>query len=188
MAADNNGMYGDTSSLGFVISRRAAEEFWSRVHLPVDLDDPAGPCWLYSDQARGERGPYGHVRVSIEGHRVFAHRLAFVLTGGVLAAECVLHICDVGNCLSTWHLISSDRAENNRQRDERGRRTPHLPRGSAAAAARLTDRDVAALQRARQLQVPAKTLAQMFTVSPATIYNVWSGRYYSSTGPSASPP
>ncbi len=163
-------MQHDTSVLGFTTSPQAARLFWSRVDMPVDRDDPE-PCWLYSPTAPGERGAYGHVRIWVDGrHRVFAHRLAFVLCGGVLTDELVIHSCDVPPCVSPHHLRSGDHLQNARDRDARGRRTPFLLRGGASPNAKLTDREAAAVARARRLGVPAKTLAAAFNVSLATIY------------------
>lgn len=148
--------------------------FWSR----VDRDsDPYG-CHRYRPEAPGRRGKYRHVRIRMSGVDVFAHRLAYVLSGGIIDNAVIIHSCDVGECCAYNHLSCSTIAENNRQRDERNRRTPLLPRGAASWSAKLTDRDVQAILRARSQQVPAKVLATMFDVSPASIYNVWTGRHY----------
>lgn len=158
--------------LGFEPTRQQAELFWSRV------DTTGDGCWPYRADSPGRRGRYGHVRIYLGGRDVYAHRAAFVLQGGVIDSEVVLHACDRGWCMRGDHLASSTIAENNRQRDERARRTPFLPRGAASWAARFSDREADAIRTARELGVPAKALARMFNCSPATIYNVWNNLYY----------
>lgn len=166
-------MRNDTfDALGFTLSATQIDQFWSRVRLPADLSDPA-PCWLYDNDAPGDRGRYGHVRIRVAGgHRVFAHRLAFILTGGAFTDDndIAIHSCDIGWCLSRHHLRAADRLANAQDRDLRGRRTPFLPRGEASPSAKLTDREVQAMIRARELDVPAKVLAAVFDVSLATVY------------------
>ncbi len=158
----------DTSALGFTLTSAAIDEFWSRVDLPDDLDDPA-PCWLYRDDAPGDRGRYGHVRVWVTPeHRAFVHRLSFVLSGQQLTDDCVIHSCDTPPCVHPAHLRCADRLENARDRDLRGRRRP--ARGQDSPSAKLTDREVQAMTKARALGVPARTLAAAFGVSLATVY------------------
>ncbi len=158
----------DTSALGFTLTAAAIDKFWSRVDIPHDRDDRE-PCWLYRDDAPGERGRYGHVRIWVTPeHRVFVHRLSFVLSGHELTDDCVIHSCDIPPCVSPFHLRCADRLENARDRDLRGRRRP--ARGQDSPSAKLTDREVQAMTRARALGVPAKTLATAFSVSLATVY------------------
>ena len=174
------------SGLGFVISAAQAELFWSR----VDTSDtsPDG-CWPYKAEAPGRRGRYGHVRIYLAGHDVFAHRAAHVLQGGVLSrAEnaVLMHSCDRGSCQRGSHIQCGTIALNNASRDQRNRRTPYLPRGAASWAARLTDREAQAIRAGRQLNVPVKALADMFSISPASVYNVLSARYYPAVPPDPS--
>jgi hypothetical protein len=159
----------DTSSLGFTLDSAAIDAFWARVLIPADREDPE-LCWLYRDDAPGDRGKYGHTRIWVtREHRVLVHRLAYVLCGGVLTHDCVIHSCDhPACCAGLSHLRSADRLANARDRDARGRRRP--ARGQNSPAAKLTDREVQAIARARALGVPVKTLAVAFGVSVATVY------------------
>lgn len=160
------------NALGFTMTDAEIDQFWSRVHIPEDRSD-ANHCWLYDPDAVGDRGRSGHVRVRVAGgHRVFVHRLAFVLTGGVFTEELdiVIHSCDVPSCCAPAHLRAGDRLANARDRDLRGRRSPFLPRGEESPSAKLTTREVDAMRRARDLGVPARTLALSFDVSLATVY------------------
>jgi hypothetical protein len=166
-------MQNDTyAALGFTMDATQIAAFWSAVQLPADLSD-ASPCWLYAEDAPGDRGRYGHVRIRVAGgHRVFVHRLGFVLAGGLFTEQhdLVIHSCDVGSCVSKHHCRAGDRLMNASDRDLRLRRTPFLARGEDSPSAKLTNREVDALRRARDLGVSAGTLASAFNVSLATVY------------------
>lgn len=151
----------------------AAELFWSR----VQVGEP-DECWPYV--GNGSRGKYGHVRIWFDGQRDYAHRVAFRLAGEAIPpGHILMHECDVGECCNVVrHVRVGTIAENNAQRDQRNRRTPFLPHGVKHWSAKLGERDVAAVRQARELGVPAPALAKMYSVSLATIYNLWSGRHY----------
>jgi hypothetical protein len=164
------------NGLGFDIPDWAAEQFWTGVVV-------AGPhdCWHYRpDQPglRSRRGRYGHVRIRFLGHDVIASRVAYVLGGGVIDNQVVMHDCDVADCMNPAHLRCGSIRQNNADRDARNRRTPYLPRGAQHWSAKLSEREVAAVRRARELGVSAQALAAMWGLSLATVYNVWSGRHY----------
>ncbi len=157
--------------------------FWSQVQIggsssieksQIGLDTDC--CWPYV--GKGSRDKQGYVRVSFHGRSYLAHRLAYVLSGGALGEQLALHSCDVTCCVAPHHLSAGTAAENNRQRDERGRRTPFLPRGAASPSAKLTEREVTAIRRAREQGIKVAVLASIFGVSNATISNVHRGVYY----------
>lgn len=157
------------------------DSFWA--HVQVRGPDDPDACWRY-DPDRGSRGRYGHVRITThDGRRVYAHREAFRLSGGTLErGQLCCHTCDVGDCANPRHLYAGTLQSNVRDREERNRRTPNLPRGSASWSAKFSEREVEAVREARSHGVPARTLAAMFRVSTATIYNLWKGVYYSGDG------
>jgi hypothetical protein len=159
--------------------------------IPISTDVTDGErAWFWSHVAPGEaeecrdwmgpgsRGPLGHTRIRFQGKTLLAHRVAFVLAGGVIDNEVVAHTCDRGQCCQPAHLICCSVLDNNRQRDERNRRSPYLARGAASPSAKLTDRDVTAIRTARRLGVRPVVLAEMFSVSRSTVHNVLAGVYY----------
>lgn len=169
----------DDRGLGFAIPAAAAAQFWKGVQV-------GGPdeCWPYvPDQPgrRSRRGRYGHVRIHFLGHDVVASRVAFVLGGGIIDNEVVAHSCDNPECMFPDHLFCVSVLDNVRQRDERNRRTPFLPVGEEHWSAKLREREVASIRRARELGVGAEVLAGMWGVSRATIYNIWAGKHYSTS-------
>jgi DNA-binding transcriptional regulator YiaG len=123
-----------------------------------------------------------HVRVSVDGQRDYAHRIAYrQVNGEIPAGLVVMHTCDFPPCCNPDHLVAGTIAMNNAMRDERRRRTPHLPRGEKHWSAKLSARDVAAIRRGQARNISADHLAVMYAVSTATIRNVWSGRHYADT-------
>ena len=98
---------------------RSEEIFWSQ----VDKGSSNIGCWLY----RGTIGfeGYGYVnRGSRENRRQWqAHRFAWELLRGPIPSEwCLLHKCDVRNCVNPDHLYLGDRKDNNQDTIKRGRR------------------------------------------------------------------
>lgn len=107
-----------------------AERFWSKV------DKSSGPdaCWPWT-ACRLPAG-YGRVRVPTMRRMRLAHVTAFELSGRVVPAGLfVLHGCDNPPCCNPQHLRAGTRADNTRDRLERGRGT----RGRRVPTAKLTD-------------------------------------------------
>ncbi len=148
------------------------EWFWAQVQKGTE----EAACWPYV--GKGSRDKQGYVRVALHGRSYLAHRLAYVLSGGQLGEQLALHICDAPGCANHHHLMAGTVAENNRQRDERGRRTPFLARGADSPSAKLTEREVRAIRIARDEGIKVAVLARLFGVSKSTISNVQRGVYY----------
>lgn len=152
----------------------AAVRFWDNV-----LIGGADDCWPWITDF-GSREATRHVRIWHQGVKIYAHRLAYMLAGGVIEdGEVVRHaVCDRGDCMNYLHMRAGTIAENNRDRDVRNRRTPFLPRGEAHWSAKLTEAEVAKIRAAKHLGLPVRHLAAIFNVSRSTIYNVWGGIHY----------
>ena len=111
--------------------------------------------------------------------KIYAHRLAWLLAGGdIYDGEVIRHICDRGECQNFRHMRCGSPAENARDRDEKNRRTPFLPRGEAHWSAKLSNEDALRIRAAKHLGINAHHVAAMFRVSRSTVYNVWSGIHY----------
>jgi hypothetical protein len=134
--------------------------FWS--HVAIGSDDECWP-WLAYRNWDG----YGRFRIG-EGN-VLAHRHAFELTRSAVPDGLrVLHDCDNPCCCNPAHLHLGTIAENNAERNARGREA----RGERNGRARLTEADVRAI-RARLAHGHSHTsVADAFGVHSKTIYQL----------------
>lgn len=115
------GKVGRSGGIGTHMKRCGDKEdklFWSY----VNKTGPGG-CWLYEGTISFEG--YGYVGRLLNGVRrqEQAHRHAWVLLGGTIPEDkCLLHRCDVRNCVNPTHLYLGDRIDNARDMMERGRK------------------------------------------------------------------
>lgn len=100
------------------------DRFWRHV------DRSAGPdkCWPWTGH-RLARMKYG--RLSPKDGGLLAHRVAFELSGGVIPPDMiVMHQCDNPPCCNPAHLSVGTIADNNRDRDRKGRAAKGLRNGN----------------------------------------------------------
>ena len=119
------------------------------------------------------RNVKGYGSFSVDGKSCPAHRVAFELTHGPIPeGQVVRHKCDVPGCCNPAHLELGTTADNNRDRDERGRGA----KGGARGHARLTDEQVVEI-RARYAAggVSLRVLAMDYPVSFVVIGKIVRG-------------
>lgn len=83
----------------------------------------ANGCWTWLGYApkAGRRAGYGEF-YSQSGKRILAHRAALTLFRNIEAGDqCVCHSCDAPSCVNPDHLWLGTRADNNADRDRKGR-------------------------------------------------------------------
>jgi len=133
----------------------------------------AGPSgclnWIGSKSRKG----YGRMR---EGPRdskvVAAHRIAWQLHNGTIPdGLSVLHRCDNRACVNPNHLFLGTYADNNTDRDSKGRHRPL--RGESNGMAKLTRADVMAIRADQRTSI---AIAPDFGVSNSLVRLIKSGK------------
>lgn len=85
----------------------------------------------------------GYGRFKFRGEMHAAHRIAWVFAHGPIPTGlCVLHKCDNPPCVNVEHLFLGTIADNNRDRDEKGRARGGANRGSRNPQAKLHESDI----------------------------------------------
>ena len=141
---------------------RTLQERFDEKYIP----EPMSGCWLWIGAIYDRRLGYG--KISVDGKRQYAHRMSWELHNDRLAGKGhVLHKCDNPTCVNPAHLYLGDQAQNNRDRDERGR---HVAlRGTHNGMAKLTDSQI---REIRDSSLSSIRIAPSFGVDPATIRTI----------------
>lgn len=143
------------------------ERFWSKVCI-------ADGCWLWTGAKTGKMA-YGVLMVN--GKYTAAHRYSYMLHfGSIPGGLCVCHHCDVSACVNPSHLFLGTKADNNRDKDSKGR--GRGPVGELSGHAKLKWTDVSVIRSMRASGVSTKDLAAQFNVSSATICRVVSHKIW----------
>lgn len=143
-----------------------AERLWSKTA------PRANGCivWIGARQGSG----YGKLEVGPANATVSyrAHRLAWQLRYGPIPEGMVVcHRCDHPPCVNLAHLFLATQAENNRDRDRKGRQRTSL--GVDRPAAKLDPEKVRAI---RASQETTAALARRFGVSEPVVWKVRAGK------------
>lgn len=173
--------------------------FWSLVAKGNDSD-----CWLWTGYCHPKTG-YGSFRFSAvmgKKNTGYAHRVAWVLTNGMLPGGLdVLHKCDNPPCCNPAHLWLGTQADNNADRDAKGRgggpklkeyyrthpgvakaRSKNIPRrlGINHPMRKIDDdivREIRALYSRGKFS--ARRVAEHLGISEGIVYSVISGKTWS---------
>lgn len=175
--------------------------FWSNVQK-ADGDG----CWLYRPGAtsRSQLRSAAYPLVRCNGARLRAHQWSWVVAHGpVPSGLCVLHRCDVPRCVRPDHLFLGTLAENNADRDRKGRQATgdrtkpwlrargerhgsrtkpaSVPRGERHPHARLSASDVVEIRRLRTKEgLTQQAIADRFGLSQAHVSEIVRGTKWAS--------
>lgn len=135
--------------------------FWSKVAFTES-------CWLWMHTTNKS----GHGRVGL-GKKLFqTHRISWNLfNGSIPEGLCVLHKCDVPNCVNPSHLFLGTKLDNAVDRDSKGRGL----KGNKVHTSKLTPEQVLEIRKASG---SFAEIGRRFGVSPPTISGIIKGKYW----------
>jgi len=113
-----------------------AERFWSKVNK-------SGDCWEWT----ASFNTTGRGQFRLNGMMVLAHRLSYMMNHPITIdlmeghrEILVCHRCDNPKCVNPSHLFLGSYADNNRDKEAKGRGNP--PKGEKHGHSKLTEDDV----------------------------------------------
>lgn len=122
-------------------------------------------CWEWI----GGSDKDGYGVFAMPGHDTWrAPRAAYRIFVGDPAGSKVLHSCDSPGCVNPAHLCLGTTADNNRDRDTKGRQA----RGERTRTAKLTDQMVRDIRRLHSEGVSRPILAAVYEVNFSTVTHV----------------
>ncbi len=149
------------------------KRFWSNITIHND------GCWEW--HASKESG-YG--RILFQGRLQLAHRISWQIHNGPIPNSlCVLHHCDNRACTNPTHLFLGTIADNNRDRQAKGRssggRNGGGHKGVTNGRAKLTPENVERIRKMIEQGVSGAAIARAFEVKKETIYAIKNRRIWS---------
>lgn len=140
---------------------------WERVKRRTLFTDS---CWLWQGfvggQGHGQIGTFRDGKKCLDG----CHRVSWEHHRGTIPSGlCVLHKCDVPNCVNPEHLFLGTRSDNSADKTAKGRalKGPDLPQ------TKLTPEKVRWI---RSCGLTQEEMAKRLGVSQATVSNAKNGR------------
>lgn len=89
------------------------KRYWDKVDVRG-----ADECWPWTASTRA----FGHGAYLVNGQCGYAHRVMWEsIHGPIPEGMCICHSCDVPGCVNPAHLWIGTRADNNRDKMEKGR-------------------------------------------------------------------
>lgn len=135
---------------------------------------PKDGCWNWVKTCKA----HGYGTLTLEGRTIYAHRLAFRLSGRILRdGQQVRHTCDNPRCINPAHLLAGNHSDNMQDMVRRGRHPgpPPPTAGEKNPASRLTEKGVQEIRvRLRDGEVQ-RILAAEYGVSQSQISNIKRG-------------
>jgi hypothetical protein len=139
--------------------------FWGNVHKTAN-------CWFWlGTTVNPTLNGYGTLTIERIGNKnrsILAHRLSWQIHFGPIPdGHCVMHICDMPQCVRPDHLKLGTMAENSRDSFSKGRNGPALR--NRPTHAKLTAESVVAIRTAHGNGCPQIDLARKYGVSKQLI-------------------
>jgi Helix-turn-helix domain/HNH endonuclease len=117
----------------------------------------------------------GYGRCTYNGGHARVPRVAYELfVGPIPAGKLIRHSCDTPPCFNPKHLLPGTVADNDRDRDMRGRASG--PKGAENFNSKLTVDDVREIRRQHDRGDSFRVIGRRFNVSRTTIWHAVKGR------------
>ena len=146
------------------ITESMSARFWAKVAK-------SDGCWEWTSS----KFPAGYGCFGIGGTCTGAHRVAFVLSGGIIGPDdFICHRCDNRSCVRPDHLFAGSPSDNTQDCKSKGRLRTAV--GECAGNTILTPEQVL---EAFSSSETGKSLARRMGVNPVTVYDIRSGRTWS---------
>jgi hypothetical protein len=138
--------------------------FYEKVMARISIDESKN-CWVW--QGGCNVNGYGCLRRGPSGKPAYCHRIVYEHHfGEIPKGMVVMHTCDNRRCVNPEHLQAATQGDNMRDMFKKGRCTRSV----------LTEPEVREIRRLSENGVSTHAIANTFCVSPATIYNITTGR------------
>ena len=135
-------------------------------------------CWRWT----GSKTPkgYGYIRGDArDSALLLVHRVSWMLNNGpVPEGLCVLHSCDVRDCVRPDHLFLGTNQDNSSDMVAKGR----SPRGERHGAAKLTDDNVMAMLDMLHDGIKQSMISRLFGISNSVVSEIWTGKAWRHIG------
>lgn len=158
------------------ISEDVAARFWGQVNMRGKND-----CWHWGSVAQQY---YAQFRIDGVSYRA-THVAIFLSRGERVTGDLVVcHTCDNPPCVNPAHLFIATVAENNADRQRKGRtKYPHIPahvkpRGSQHALAKLDEASASEIKERLRHGESQYRIADRFGVHQSTISLIKNGRMW----------
>lgn len=144
------------------------DRFWSRIKVSGDDD-----CWEWTRGTTSDGyGIFHFGNSSIRTHR-FSYQLK---NGAIREHDCVCHSCDNPKCVNPSHLWIGTRAENNADKEAKGRGVhPDQKTGENNSNAILSISSVISIKVMAKNGLPQARIAKYFDVSNALVCMIING-------------
>ena len=153
------------------IVKSLEDRFWEKV-------DKKGPddCWEW----RGAKTRKGYGEIHDGDRTLRANRVSWEIANGPIPkgngyhGTCVLHHCDNPGCVNPTHLFLGTVADNNHDREKKGRSV--YVRGERQGSAKLTVRNIHTIRQMLRGGVSRRVIANKYGVAQCTIGDINTGR------------
>lgn len=131
-------------------------------------------CWLWQGATASAPGKPKYGRMTIDGHPIGIHRLAYELWVGVIPPGLnVCHKCDVTLCFNPEHLFVGTQGDNVRDAAQKGRLRTPVFQGSQHGRAKLMENRILEIRKLYDEGLTSVSdLARMFLVTRTQIRRI----------------